>query len=161
ENEIHICSVGKVSHNKGFDRLLEAHQRLLSEGLQHQIHILGIGEDQPALEKRIIKLGMERTFNLHGFHKNPYKYISKCDIYVCASHREGFSTAVTEALILGIPVVSTEVSGARELLGKNNEYGIVTENSTDGLFAGLKMLLTNPEKLLFYKKQAQIRGNFF
>lgn len=59
-------------------------------------------------------------------------------MYVCSSRREGFSTAVTEALIVGTPVVSTNCSGAYELLGKNNEYGIVTENNEDALYEGIK-----------------------
>lgn len=161
ENRITICSVGKLSPNKGFDRLLEVHDRLMKEGFLHQINILGIGEDQGKLENRIKELGLEDSFKLMGFHKNPYQYMSKCDLYVCASHREGFSTAVTEALILGIPVVSTNCSGAHELLGDNNEYGIVTENSTDGIYSGLKEILANPEKLHFYTQQAKLRGDFF
>ena len=59
-------------------------------------------------------------------------------MYICSSRREGFSTAVTEALILGLPTVSTNCSGAEELLGKNNEYGIVVENSEIGIYKGLK-----------------------
>ena len=161
ENLLTICSVGKLSANKGFDRLLEAHHRLIKEGFPHQIIILGIGEDQALLEKRIKELGLKDSFTLLGFHKNPYQYISKCDLYVCASHREGFSTAVTEALILGLPVVSTNCSGANELLGEQNEFGIVTENSTDGIYLGLKEMLAYPEKLKFYTQQAKVRGDFF
>ncbi|QDP85816.1 glycosyltransferase [Chryseobacterium sp. SNU WT5] len=161
ENIIKICSVGKITGNKGFDRLLEAHHRLLSAGLIHQIYILGIGEDQIPLKKRIKELGVEQSFTLLGFHKNPYQYMSKCDLYVCSSHREGFSTSVTEALILGVPVISTEVSGAKELLGKNNEYGIVTENTTEGIYQGLQLLLGNPQKLSHYKIQAELRGKEF
>jgi len=161
KNILNICSVGKITNNKGFDRLLEVHKKLMEEGLSHQIYILGIGEDQQQLEKRIIELGLENSFKLLGFHKNPYQYMSKCDLYVCSSYREGFSTAVTEALILGLPVVSTNCSGAQELLGENNEYGIVTENSTDGIYLGLKEMLANPEKLKFYKEQAKKRGHLF
>ena len=64
-------------------------------------------------------------------------------MFVCSSRREGFSTAVTEALLLGIPVVSTNCSGAYELLGRNNEYGIVTENSEEGIYEGMKRLLSD------------------
>lgn len=161
ENVIKICSVGKIVKNKGFDRLLEVHKRLLDEGFPHEIKILGIGEDQTQLEKEIKELGVESSFKLLGFHKNPYQYMSKCHLYVCASYREGFSTAVSEALVLGIPVVSTNCSGAQELLGEKNEYGIVTENRVEGLYQGIKEMLANPEKLKFYTGQAKIRGGFF
>lgn len=160
-NILNICSVGKITSNKGFDRLLEVHHQLMKEGFSHQINILGIGEDQAQLEKRIKELGLANSFKLLGFHKNPYQFMRKCDLYVCASHREGFSTAVTEALILSLPVISTNCSGAHELLGENNEYGIVTENSKEGLYKGLKEMISNPKKLPHYTRQAKLRGDFF
>lgn len=158
---INICSVGKIVPVKGFDRLLEVHKRLLDEGYKHKVNIIGIGEEQKSIVRRAKELGVEESFKFIGFHKNPYKFVSKCDLYVCSSRREGFSTAVTEALVLGIPVVSTNCSGATELLGENNEYGLVVENSTEGLYQGMKTMLSNPENLSHYKKQAEIRGSFF
>lgn len=156
-----LISVGKIVKIKGFDRLLEAHQKLMDEGILHQIFLVGIGVEKETLAKKAKELGLDQSFQFIGFDKNPYKFIAKSDLYICSSRREGFSTAVTEALILGIPVISTEVSGAKELLGENNEFGMVTENSAEGIYEGLKTLLQNPEKLVHYKKQAEIRGKEF
>lgn len=160
-DKIQICSVAKIVKTKGFDRLLTAHKKLLDEGYPHQINIFGIGEEQDNLERQIREMGVQNSFKLLGFHKNPYKYMSKCDLYVCSSHIEGFSTAVSEALILGVPVVSTNCSGANELLGYNNEFGIVTENNTDALYEGMKEMLTKPAKLKHYREQAKRRGSYF
>ena len=159
--EISICSVAKLMKTKGFDRLLNVHKRLLDEGLKHHIYILGIGEEQTALEQQMKKLGIEDSVTLLGFQKNPYQYVSRCDLYVCSSHREGFSTAVTESLIVGTPVVSTNCSGAKELLGEHDEYGIVVENSEEGIYQGMKRMLSDPVLLAHYKKQAKLRGSFF
>ena len=156
-----LISVGKIVKIKGFDRLLEAHQQLIKEGILHEIFLVGIGGEEENLAKKAKDLGLSKSFKLLGFHKNPYQLMAKSDLYICSSHREGFSTAVTEALILGVPVVSTDVSGAKELLGENNEFGIVTDNSTAGIYEGLKTLLTQPEKLAHYKTQAEIRGKEF
>lgn len=159
--ELRVCSVAKLMMTKGFDRLLNVHRRLLDEGLRHHIYILGIGEEQAALDRQRKTLGVEDTVTLLGFHKNPYQYVSRCDLYVCSSRREGFSTAVTEALVVGTPVVSTNCSGAKELLGENNEYGIVVENSEEGVYQGMKKMLSDPALLAHYKEQAKLRGSFF
>lgn len=159
--EISVCSVAKLMKTKGFDRLLNVHKRLLDEGLHHHIYILGIGEEQAALERRMQELGIENSVTLLGFHKNPYQYVSRCDLYVCSSHREGFSTAVTESLIVGTPVVSTNCSGAKELLGENDEYGLVVENSEEGIYQGMKRMLSDPALLAHYKEKAKMRGSFF
>lgn len=156
-----VCSVAKLTPTKGFDRLLNVHRRLLDEGLEHHIYLLGIGEARTALEAQARQLGISDSVTFLGFQKNPYQYVSRCDLYVCSSHREGFSTAVTEALVVGTPVVSTNCSGAEEMLGKQNEYGIVVENSEEGIYQGMKTLLSDPKLLEHYRAQAKLRGSFF
>ena len=96
-----------------------------------------------------------------GYKDNPYKYIKNSDLFVCASIAEGFSTAATEALILGVPVCTVEVSGMREMLGENDEYGIVTENNEDALYEGVKKMLTTPDLLEEYAQRALERGKYF
>ena len=95
------------------------------------------------------------------YNTNPYKYIKNSDMFVCSSVAEGFSTAATEALIVGTPVVTVEVSGMKEMLGENNEYGIVTENNEDALYEGIKKMLTTPGMLEDYAKRAKERGKEF
>ena len=75
--------------------------------------------------------------------------------------QEDFSTAATEALIVGTPVCTVEVSGMKEMLGENNEYGIVTENDEDALYEGIRSLLDDPALLAHYKEKAAQRGKTF
>ncbi len=156
-----IVSVGRLMPQKGYDRLIKVHSKLIKEGFKHHIYILGTGKETDCLKKLIKEKDVSNTFHLLGFSDNPYKYVKNADLFICSSRREGFSTAVTEALVVGTPVVSTCCSGAYELLGYNNEYGIVTENSEEGIYKGLKTLLVDKELLAKYKKQAEIRGKKF
>ena len=86
--------------------------------------------------------------------------MSKADLFVCSSLSEGLSTAVTEALISGVPVITTDVSGMRELLGEN-EYGIITENDEDKLYEGITELINNREQLFNQKSKTVERGKIF
>ncbi len=86
--------------------------------------------------------------------------MKECDLFVCSSISEGYSTAVTEALILGIPVVTTLCSGMEELL-QNGECGMITPNSEDDLFKGIKSLLDNRKLLDQYRQKAIKRGHDF
>ena len=158
---INVCSVGKITGTKGYDRLARVHKRLLEEGLNHHIYILGIGEDEDKINKYLKENNLQDTYTLVGFRDNPYKYVSKCDLFVCSSLREGFSTAVTESLVVGTTVVSTLCSGAQELLGCNNEYGLVVENSEEGIYQGMKKLLEDRVLLDYYKEKSKERGSFF
>lgn len=82
------------------------------------------------------------------------------DILVCSSIFEGFSTFVTEGLILGKPIVTTDVSGMHELLG-DSEYGLITANDDEAFYEGVKRMLTEPGLLEHYAEQAKIRGRDF
>lgn len=157
---INIVSVGRLVEQKGYDRLINVHKRLLENGIKNNIYIIGSGRLRDCLEKQIEDQNLQNTFKLIGFKENPYKYVSKADLFVCSSRSEGFSTAVTEALILGIPIVSTNVSGASELL-EDNKYGIITPNTEEGLYRGLEQMICIPENLDHYKNQAIQRGKNF
>ena len=161
ETEIKLVAVGKLLHNKGFDRLLRIIKHLLEEKYKVHLYILGDGPMRTQLEKYIADNHMEQYVELLGYQLNPYKYMAKCDLFVCSSFAEGFSTATTEALIIGIPVCTVEVSGMRELLGEDCEYGLITANTEKDLYEGIKKLLDNPDMFSYYKTQAQIRGKKF
>ena len=159
--EFNIISVGRIVDAKGFDRLAVVQKQLRAAGYRTHIYILGSGKKKQAIEAFVAENGIADSFTFLGFQENPYKYVSQADLFVCSSRREGFSTAVSEALVLGIPVVSTCCSGARELLGENNEYGIVTENSEEAFYQGIKKLLDDPTLLSHYRKEAEKRGECF
>lgn len=160
-DEINVFSVGRLRQEKGYDRLIKVHRRLRDEAIKHHIYILGEGDERANLQQLIEENQVADTFHLLGFRDNPYKYVAKADMFVCSSRREGFSTAVTEALILGIPTVSTLCSGAKELLGAENEFGIVVDNSEDGIYQGMKQILGDPVLLAHYREKARGRGPYF
>lgn len=161
KEEFKICGVGKIVPTKGFDKLARIHKRLIEAGYQVHTYILGVGSDQEKIEKYIQKEKLEDTFTFLGYQTNPYKYVAKCDLFVCASTAEGFSTAATEALVVGTPVITTPVAGMREMLGENNEYGIITEQSEEALYQGIKALVESQERHRYYTKMAEIRGRDF
>lgn len=163
DDKIKIIGVGKILKNKGFDRLVRIHSKLYSDGYPIHTYILGEGSNifKTEINNLIHEFNINESFSLLGYHTNPYKFLANSDLFVCSSYAEGFSTAATEALIVGTPVCTVEVAGMREMLGENNEYGIVTENSEEALYEGIKSLLDNPDLLKHYKEKAIERGKFF
>jgi glycosyltransferase involved in cell wall biosynthesis len=160
-DEISLIGVGSLKPVKGFDRLIRVHSQLCDSGYPVHTYLLGKGPDHDSLKQLALTMGHSESVTFLGFDTNPYKYVANSDVFVCSSHSEGFSTAATEALIVGTPVCTVEVSGMKEMLGDNNEWGIVTENSEEALYQGIKCLLDDPELLTHYKKQAALRGKTF
>ena len=161
EGELSLIGVGKIEEVKGFDRLARIHARLRREGYPVHTYILGQGSRESELRRYLEGEGMTDSFTFLGYQTNPYKFVKNADLFVCSSHSEGFSTAATEALIVGTPVCTTRVSGMDELLGENNEWGIVTENDEEALYQGIRQLLKDPALLEMYRRQAAVRGTNF
>ncbi len=160
-NEINICVVGKVSKSKGCDRIVHIQKKLKDEGYKTHFYFLGVGEDEKYVTDFANKNNISDSVTLLGYQTNPYNYVKNCDLFVCASLSEGFSTAATESLIVGTPVVTVEVNGMKEMLGENDEYGIVTENNEVALYEGIKKMILIDGLLEHYKEKAEERGKFF
>ena len=161
DDQVKLIAVGSLKHSKGYNRLLRCIRRLREERYPIRLYILGIGPQRQELERLCAEYGIADRVIFLGYDTNPYKYVAKSDLFLCASFSEGFSTAATEALIVGTPVCTTEVSGMKEMLGEHNEWGLVTENDEDALYAGIKKLLDDPALLAHYKHQASVRGRDF
>lgn len=161
DRKIRLVAVGTLKQPKGYMRLLQIIRRLRDEQYPVHLYILGIGPLQQEMEEYIRQSQLQDTVTLLGYQTNPYKYVSKCHLFVCASFAEGFSTAAAEALIVGTPVCTVEVSGMKEMLGENNEWGVVTENSEAALYEGIRHLLDDTALLVHYKKSATKRGKVF
>lgn len=154
-----MASLGRLTHQKGYDMLLRVHERLIRDGMECDLWIAGEGEDRPALEQFIAEHHLQDSVNLLGFCENPYPILQAADLLVCSSRYEGLSTFVTEGLILAKPIVTTDCTGMRELLG-DSEYGLIAEND-EAFFAGLKQMLTDASLRGFYAAKAKERGSAF
>ena len=160
KESVRLVSIGRFTKQKAYIRLLNIINQLNTLKYPIELWLLGDGEQRNQIEAYIKENHLENIVTLWGFQNNPYPYLAQCDLFVCSSISEGYSTAVTEALILGIPVITTDCSGMDELL-KCGECGIITENSDEALYKGLKELLDNPSQLKYYKEKAIKRGKDF
>ncbi|KMQ66291.1 glycosyl transferase family 1 [Chryseobacterium angstadtii] len=150
-----FITIGTVYPQKGYDRLLDVHKKLTDEGLKHQIIIIGDGFEFEKTQAQLNELGLQETVKMLGFRSNPYPYLKKADFYVMSSRHEGFPTIIAEALILNKPVVSTDVSGIKDLL-QDGKLGLITPNSEDGIYEGMKKFLTEKELAGRYETEIKV-----
>lgn len=155
-----VLSVGRLSPAKNFMRLLRAHKRLLDEGIEHDLWILGDGPDHHILEQYTIANNLQNTVYMPGFIDNPYPFMREADLLACSSMYEGYSTFITEGVILGKPIVTTNVSGMYELLG-DSEYGLIVDNNDEEFYKGIKRMVTDKKLCDTYMNAAARRGADF
>ena len=142
-----VLGAGRLTRQKGFDLLIQAHARLRAQGLRHDLLILGEGEARPELRALAERLGVEESVHLPGHVVNPYPFMRRAAAFALSSRYEGFANVVTEALACGAPVVATDCpSGPAEILtGRAGERPglLVPVNDPGALAAGLATVLTD------------------
>ena len=153
-SEILFISVGRMSPEKGYLRLLEISRRLIDEGYSFSLWLVGVGPQKKELEGRADELGIGNSVSFLGEQINPYAYTAKADVFICSSFDEGYSTACTEAVILGTPVLTTDVSGGREIID-DAEAGRLVGTGDEELYMGMREILDNPEIIMRWKRKLE------
>jgi glycosyltransferase involved in cell wall biosynthesis len=154
-----ICAVGRLSYEKGFERLVVIHKRLLEQGIQNRLVIVGDGPDRDYVRRTVNAMDAQDSVILAGYQANPYPYMKQSKLVVCPSFTEGLSIIAMEALCLGIPVVAA-VPSVAEILG-DEPCGLITENDNQSLLNGIKKMLTDEALYQTAKEAAKRRSAFF
>lgn len=157
---IRIISVGRHSEEKGYMRLIDISSRLFKEGYKFSLVLVGDGPQHTELVKKVNDYNLSRNVLFTGNQPNPHKYTGKADLFVCSSYSEGYSTACTEALMLGVPVLTTSVSGGQEIIDEA-ECGMLIGMEDEELYSGLKFVLDNPEVLNEWKDKLNTTKKHF
>lgn len=134
-----IISVCRLVTQKGIDRLIYVHKKLIDEKLNHNIYIIGDGPEKGKLVEKIKQLNVEDTFKLMGSRQNPYPYIKRADYFALLSNYEGYGMVLDEAKILNKNIIITNTAAKEALEGYSNK--IILENNEDAIFEGLKQIL--------------------
>ena len=151
---------GSFRKVKGYDRMVEVCAMLRDEGYNFSVVIMGIGYERTEIEELIDKYNLQDRIILMDYQENPHKFMANADLFVCSSYAEGYSTVVSEAVLLGLPIVTTDCSGMREIFG-DNKCGLICENSTEGLYNSLKEVLDKPTLSDEFKAEEKIRSVAF
>ncbi|WP_455643449.1 glycosyltransferase [Parabacteroides sp.] len=142
KEKLTICCVGRLNPEKGYMYLLQVVEKLVSEGLDFQLWILGEGYLRESLLQYICEHQLDHYVYLKGFLKNPYSYMKTADVFVSASRVEGAPLVISEALCLRRPVLATRSGGADEIL-EGGKYGILVDSDQESIYTGLKQLILN------------------
>jgi len=138
ESEGYLVSVGRLSPQKRFDRLLRAYR---ASGVRQHLVIVGRGSEEPKIRAQIERMGLADRVHLVGFRANPYPYMSRAALFVLSSDYEGLSTAVIEALICGTPVLGTRAGGIEEILNGREGCAVVGRSDEAGLARAMARLV--------------------
>lgn len=121
-----IVSVGRLTAQKNQKLLIRAFAAILKNYPQHVLEIYGAGELKEELQSLSRELGIEEQVALPGNVSKVHDAIKTAEMFVLSSDYEGMPNALLEAMCMGLPCISTKVSGATDLI-EDHKNGILTE----------------------------------
>lgn len=156
-----IVTVARLAKQKQLDVLLRAFARVVKI-LPARLLILGEGLLRSQLESLCRELQIEDCVAMPGYDRNPYRYMSACDVFVLASAWEGCPIALQEAMACGAAVVVNDAPGGSKDLIEHGKYGMmVAPGDSEALATGILQILTNPNLKQHYQTQACKRARDF
>lgn len=139
KNKLTLLNVGRHEEKpKQIMMLLNVCKRLLEEGYDFELWMVGDGPDHDSYLEKVKELNITKNVKFFGVQSNVFPYYNLCDAVVLSSVTEGNPVVFLEAKVLNKPVVSTDVSDSVKEL---NGYGIVVPFGEDSFYDGLKKFL--------------------
>jgi glycosyltransferase involved in cell wall biosynthesis len=148
-----IVSVGRLERQKRYDLLIKAFALFHQAKPFYTLTIYGEGREKKMLENLISDLDLQNYVFLPGKVQNVHESILDANAFVMTSLYEGMSNSLTEAMALGLPCISTRVSGANELI-QHGVNGLLSDSTPEDISRNLLLLVDNPEYLRQLAKNA-------
>jgi len=139
---IRIATVGRMVALKNYALAVHAAAILKKRGLHFLWHFVGDGNERDHVKQLISEYGVDDCVRLEGMLANPYPFFAAADIYVQTSKFEGFGLTLTEARLLGRPVVSTDFSVARDQI-HDGINGLLAEMTPESVAEKILLLATD------------------
>ncbi|MCU9613263.1 CDP-glycerol glycerophosphotransferase family protein [Caldibacillus lycopersici] len=145
EGYLNFVNMGRLSPEKAQGNLIEAFGKFHEQHPNSRLYILGKGPLKDDLERLIKKLNIADSVFLMGQLDNPFPFLKKCDCFVLSSHYEGQPMVLLETMTLGMKIMATDIVANRTVL-EDGKYGLLVEDSVDGLEKGLTYVAENFEE---------------
>lgn len=142
----YIISVARLKEQKNQKMLIDVFSRFSKHYPEYELYIYGEGELRQDLEQQIRILNLSEKVFLPGTTNDIFHKIREADIFVLSSNFEGMPNTLIEAMCIGIPCISTKVSGATDLI-TNYENGILVDVGNDDQMLEALLKLAQDEEL--------------
>lgn len=172
DDNFYLISVGRINSVKRYDLIIDALNIINNENL----HFLLLGEEENVLVHDLLKRSsMKQNIHFLGKKLNPYSYMKHSNVLLLSSDSESFGNVIVESMICGIPVISSDCGGPREILALNDgivkkmrddielaEFGVLFPcGSIDKLVLAINTLITDINLMNNYIIKGHERCNAF
>ncbi len=142
KDEVIFLNIGRHDEKqKKLSRLIDASKKLNDNGYKFKVLLVGDGENNKEYKEKVKNIGLEEKILFLGPKKNPYPYYKMCDSVILTSEFEGYPVVYIEALTLGKPIITTDVSDSKKDI--EGKFGLVCEKNVEDIYEKMKYFIEN------------------
>lgn len=146
-----FLQVSRLVNQKGVERLVNVHNKLIKAGYKFHTYVIGDGDLKEKIETLINNYNIKDTFHLLGVKENPYPYMKAADYFMLTSYYEGYPLVLLEAKALNKFIMITDTA-AREVL-INYQNSLIVSNNEEGIYQGIESILKKKKKENIIKEE--------
>jgi glycosyltransferase involved in cell wall biosynthesis len=156
-----VVAVGRLSEQKNPLLLVRASELIAREHADTHFVWVGDGDLRPEVERAIVKAGLLDRWTITGWLANPYPVVARACVFVLPSRYESFGYVTLEAMVLGRPVIASDVAGSRDLVVHGETGLLVREGDADALAGTLAEVLRDPARASRFAAAGAARSALF
>lgn len=140
-----ITSVGRITHLKGYQYLIQALPTVLKVLPDTELWLIGDGTDLPRLKNIASDLGVENHIHFWGQQENVGDWLQKSDLFVLPSLVEAMPTVILEAMACGVPVIASKLPGLEEIITEGRTGWLIPPKSPSYISDKIITVLLDPD----------------
>ncbi len=153
--KLKLINIGSFQAKKNQQFLIDIIYLLKKKNIDFQLTLLGEGKFKLAVEKKIIKLSLEKEVSLMGNVTNVQDFLSEADIYLHSAYYEPFGLVLLEAMAAGLPVITLDGKGNRDIIEEGKNGYMIYEQDAEKFAARIIQLWNDKQKMLEISSYAQ------
>jgi L-malate glycosyltransferase len=152
---ITLLCVSRLIPRKGLEYLIKAMPKIIEKRKDTKLIIIGDGPEKARLKQLSVDLGVDKNIELHGYvpHEKLPQIYRSADIFILPSLYEGMSNTILEAMASGLPIITTNTGGTKELIKGNGM--IIKKKSSKDISDSVAMLLEDNDKISKFSKKSR------
>ena len=159
DKNFHFITLGRLIVRKGTYDLIYAFKKLKIDYPNIRLDIYGDGPEKIQIQNILITENLQEQIQIHGNVADAWQYIYNSNCFVFPSHYEGFSGALVEAMMCGIPIIASDIPMNMEAVESENTALVFNVKSIDDLYLCMKKMIQRYAEMIQMGQRARVKAN--
>ncbi len=154
-----FINVARFDLIKNHDNLINAFYKLNREFNDTKLFLLGDGPEREKIEKKVLELGLNSSVEFIGSTQNVENYLYDAHVFVLSSDSEALPITIIEAMTVGLPIISTNVGGIKDIVNETNGFLVTPRNSVE-LYTAMKRIINKKNMIIMSENSKKMSKKF-